>query len=441
MSLTPRSTDGTYDAVSTALAPTGRQRRRVFGPVPSLVLLASIIVSLLAASSAPTPLYPIYQRDWGFSPITTTIVFAVYAIAVLAALLVVGKISDHVGRRPVLLVALTAQAAAMVVLATAGGVPALLTGRIMQGLDTGAAVGAIGAGILDIDRFRGGFLNSLAPPAGTASGALVAGLIVQYLPAPTHLVYYVLLGVYVLQALGVLILRETAGRKPGVRASLTPEIKLPRTVRAPAAIGALAMFTAWSLGGLYGSLSPALISGLVHSSGAIWGGLPFFVLAASGALSVLLLRQKPARVVMLVGMGALVVGMAITLVSVGSGTGGTAQDIGFFIGSAVAGVGFGNGFQGGIRMVAPLAEPHERAGVLSLLYVAAYLGLGVPSVIAGFLVVYVGGVLDTMREYGIAAIVLALISLAALLLTRIPEAAREIRLDSLHVDDQRGDQA
>jgi MFS family permease len=104
-------------------------------------LLASIIVSLLAASSAPTPLYPIYQREWGFSAITTTVVFAVYAIAVLAALLVVGKISDHVGRRPVLLAALTVQAAAMVVLATAGGVP-----------------------------------------------------------APTHLVYYVLLGVYVLQS-------------------------------------------------------------------------------------------------------------------------------------------------------------------------------------------------------------------------------------------------
>jgi MFS family permease len=417
VSLTSRNAAGTHAVVPSAPAPT--RRRRSLGPTASLVLLVSIIVSLLAASSAPTPLYPIYQRDWSFSPITTTIVFAVYAVAVLAALLVVGKISDHVGRRPVVLVALAAQAAAMVVLATAGGLPALLAGRIMQGLVTGAAVGAIGAGMLDIDRLRGGFLNSFAPASGTASGTLIAGLIVQYLPEPTHLVYYVLLGVYALQALCVTMLRETVDRKPGAVASMTPEIKLPRAVRTPAVIGALAMFTAWSLAGLYGPLSPALISGLVHSSSAVWGGLPFFVLTASGALSVLLLRQKPARLVMLLGMSALVVGMAIILVSVGSGTGGTAQDIGFFIGTAVAGVGFGNGFQAGIRMVAPLTAPHERAGVLSLLYVGAYLGLSLPSVIAGFLVVYAGGLLDTMRECGIAAMVLAVVSLAALMLKRV----------------------
>ena len=427
MSLARRNAADMPTAASSALAPTRRRspHRRRLGPTASLALLASVVVSLLAASSAPTPIYPIYQREWGFSPITTTIVFAVYAVAVLAALLVFGKVSDHVGRRPVLLVALAVQAAAMVVVATADGVPALLVGRVIQGLVTGAAVGAIGAAMLDIDRLRGGFLNSIAPASGTASGSLVAGLIVQYLPAPTHLVFYVLFGVYVLQALGVLTLRETVSRKPGAVASMAPEIKLSRSVRAPAAIGALAMFAAWSLGGLYGALSSALISGLVHSSSAVWGGLPFFVLAASGALSVLLLRQKRARAVILLGMCTVVVGMAITLVSVGSGTGGTARDIGFFIGTAVAGVGFGNGFQGGIRMVAPLAEPHERAGVLSLLYVAAYLGLGVPSVISGFLVVYGGGLLDTTREYGMAAIVLAVASLFALLVKRIPEPVRE----------------
>lgn len=96
-------------------------RRRGPGATASLALLASIIVSLLAASSAPTPLYAIYQQHWGFSPITITVVFGVYALAVLISLLVVGKISDHVGRRPVLLAALSAQAAAMVIFATAGG--------------------------------------------------------------------------------------------------------------------------------------------------------------------------------------------------------------------------------------------------------------------------------------------------------------------------------
>jgi MFS family permease len=99
---------------------------------PAMYLLASLIVSLLAASAAPTPLYAIYQAHWGFTPITTTTVFGVYAVAVLAALLTLGRLSDHVGRRPVLLAALAVQAASLLVFATAHGVPGLLAARVIQ---------------------------------------------------------------------------------------------------------------------------------------------------------------------------------------------------------------------------------------------------------------------------------------------------------------------
>jgi MFS family permease len=118
--------------------------RRTLPASAALYLLASIVVSLLAGSSAPTPLYAIYQGQWGFSPITTTIIFGIYAIAVLSSLLVFGRLSDHVGRRPVLLVALAVQMVTMVLFATADGVPALVTARVVQGLSTGAAIAAIG---------------------------------------------------------------------------------------------------------------------------------------------------------------------------------------------------------------------------------------------------------------------------------------------------------
>ncbi|MFG2356486.1 MFS transporter [Streptomyces sp. NPDC048521] len=392
-------------------------RRRALGPIASIGLLASILVSLLAASSAPTPLYAIYQQRWGFTPITITVVFGVYAVAVLVSLLVLGKISDHVGRRPVLLMALIGQALAMVVFVTADGVDALLAARVLQGLSTGAAVGALGAGMLDIDPRRGGFLNSFAPAMGTASGALVSGLIVQYLPAPTHLVYVVLLGVFVLQALAVLALPETISRKPGALASMAPEIKLPKSARTSVAIAAPVLFAVWALTGLYGALGPALTRSLVHSTSVVWGGLPLFVLAAFAALAVVVLRRTATRDVMLLGAGTLVVGVVITLVSIASGTGGPLSATGFFLGAAISGFGFGSGFQGGIRMVIPAVEPHERAGVLSLLYVVCYLGLGVPAVIAGVLVVHGGGLVQTAREYGIAVIVLAVAALAGLLLS------------------------
>ncbi|MEW2470673.1 MFS transporter [Streptomyces sp. NPDC046994] len=380
-------------------------------------MLASILVSLLAASSAPTPLYAVYQRHWGFSPITVTIVFGVYAVAVLVSLLTFGKISDHVGRRPVLLMALLGQALAMVAFITADGVNALLAARVIQGLSTGAAVGALGAAMLDIDPRRGGFLNSFAPAVGTATGALVSGLIVQYLPAPTHLVYFLLLGVFVLQALAVLALRETVSRKPGAVASLAPEIKLPTAARASVAIAAPVLFAVWALTGLYAALGPAISRTLEHSDSVVWGGLPLFVLAGFAGLAILVLRRTATHVVMLIGIVTLVAGVAISLVSIGSGSGGAPSVAGFFLGAAVSGFGFGSGFQGGIRMVIPQVAPHERAGVLSLLYVVCYLGLGVPAVIGGILVVHGGGLVQTAREYGAAVVVLALVALTGLILS------------------------
>lgn len=385
-------------------------RDRRLPPTAALLLLASITVSFLAGSSAPTPLYAVYQGEWGFTPITTTVVFGVYALAVLAGLLTLGKLSDHVGRRPVLLAALAVQAVSMVVFATAEGVPALLVARIVQGISTGAALGAIGAGMMDVNRPRGTVANAVAPGVGTATGALVSGVVVQYLPAPTHLIYLALLALFALQAGGVLLMTETVTRKRGALSSLVPEIKLPRAVRRPVLVAAPVLFAVWALAGLYGSLGPALARDLVGSSSFVFGGLGLFVLAGVAVVSVLALRGLAPRTLMLTSVATLSAGMAVTLVSLAEGSAA-----GFFLGTAVAGVGFGSGFQGGIRMVMPLTEPHESSGVLSLLYVVSYLGMGGPAVLAGFLVVHAGGLLTTAREYGIAVIVLAGIALLGLL--------------------------
>src|SRR5436190_1235298 len=122
-----------------------RPRDRRLSATAAFALLSSLMVSFLAGSSAPTPVYALYQTAWGFSPLTTTIVFGVYAIAVLFALLTVGALSDYVGRRPVLLVTTLVQAGVMLLFAGAGSVTALLVARALQGLATGAAAAAIGA--------------------------------------------------------------------------------------------------------------------------------------------------------------------------------------------------------------------------------------------------------------------------------------------------------
>ena len=387
-------------------------RARLAG-TPALVLLASLVVSLLASSGAPTPLYDVYQRQWGFSPVTITVVFGVYALAVLASLLTLGRLSDYVGRRPVLLAALAVQAAALAVFATAGGVGELMLARVIQGLSTGAALGAIGAGMLDIDRERGALANALSPGIGTGSGALLSALLVQYLPEPTHLVYLVLIAVLAAQAVGVALLRETVATGPVPAAALVPEVRLPRSVRGAMLTATPVLFAAWALAGLYGALGPSLVQSLTGSPSVVTGGLSLTALTAPAVAAVYLLRKAPARTVMLTGVAALVAGVAVTLVALGTGSAGL-----FFVGTAVSGVGFGAGFQGGVRTVVAVAAPHERAGILSLVFTVSYLGMGVPAVAAGFLAVHGAGLDGAARDYGWALIALAALAATDLVRTR-----------------------
>jgi MFS family permease len=379
------------------------------GYLPSSVafyLQVSMLVSLLGASSAPTPLYRVYQSEWGFSPIAITVVFGVYAIAVLGALLTVGSLSDHIGRRPVLLAAIALQVVSLVVFATAGSVGALLVARIVQGLSTGAAIGALGAGLLDIDRAKGTVANGVGAISGTASGALASALVVQFLPAPTHLVYILLIAVFLLQAVGVALMRETATPKAGALQSLRPQLAVPAGARRPLLFVAPALVAVWALAGFYGSLGPTVARVVTGSNSIVLGGLTLFTLAGAAAVTLFVIRSATPRAVLVLGTSALVVGVGITVLAISH-----SSAVGFFVGTAVAGVGFGGGFQGALRTVLPLAHMHERAGVLSTIYVVCYLAMGVPAVIAGFLVVHLG-VLTTARDYGVVVIALAAVALA-----------------------------
>ncbi|QFX86907.1 MFS transporter (plasmid) [Streptomyces sp. SYP-A7193] len=376
-------------------------------------------MSLLAASSAPTPLYATYADTWHFSPITTTVVFGVYAIAVLVSLLVFGRVSDHLGRRPVLLTALALQAVALAVLATAQGVDALLLGRVLQGVSTGGAVGALGAAMLDVDRHRGAVTNAAAPGIGTGSGALLSGVLVQYAPAPTHLVYLLLAGVFAVQGAAVLRMPETVRRTPGARAALVPRVAVPSGLWGTVLAAAPILFATWALAGFYGSLGPALAGRLSGSDSSVVAGLGLFLLTVAATVSAAVLGRVSPRRAMVLGIAVLMAATLAALAAVGA-----ESAPGFFGSTVVAGIGFGAGFQGGLRTVVSRAEPRERAGLMSVLYVVSYLGMGVPSVVAGVLVVHGGGLVPTARLYMWAVLALSAAALVGLLLTsRSPRSA------------------
>jgi hypothetical protein len=365
-------------------------------------LLASITVSFLAGSLAPTPLYPVYQAQWGFSALTVTEIFGIYALALLGSLLVAGRLSDHVGRRPVLIVATLVQAVVMLMFATAGGVGALLLARVVQGLATGAALGAVGAGMLDLDKTRGPLANAIAPPLGSGLGGLLAGLTVHYLPAPTLLVYLVLAVVFVAQALGVIFMAETVSRRAGALASLKPHLSVPAAARGPMLLAAPILVAVWSLAGLYASLVPALLRGAFGLNPSFASGLAAFALAGTGVISILALQRAAPRFVMGYGAFTLLAGTAAVVLSL------PYQSVaGFFLGTMLAGSGFGAGFQGAVRTVVPTAKPHERAGVLSVIFVVSYLAMGIPAVIAGYFVARDGNLLLTAQHYGAMVAMLA----------------------------------
>jgi MFS family permease len=147
-------------------------------PTASFYLLASITLASMAGSAVPTPLYPLYQSLWGLSPVMITVVFGVYALAVLTGLLVAGRLSDHVGRRPVLIAAILAQVMAMLLFAIAASAAGLVLARIVQGLTTGAALSAVGAAMIDLNKSRGTVANAVAPPFGSAIGGIVAAALI-----------------------------------------------------------------------------------------------------------------------------------------------------------------------------------------------------------------------------------------------------------------------
>jgi predicted MFS family arabinose efflux permease len=379
-------------------------------------LVGATLVAFMFAAGAPSPLYVVYQARWGFSAGTLTTVFAVYAIALLLALVTVGALSDHLGRRPVLLAALLIDIAAMVVFVFARDVGWLLVARAVQGVATGAATGTISAYLIDLQPARdprlGALVNSTSPTLGLAFGALGSGVLVQYAPAPTTLVFLVLIVVFAADVVAVALMPETVVRRTGALASLRPRAGVPRRIRPQFLIAAPALVATWALGGLYLSLGPSLASGILGRHNHLVGGLVVFALTGAGATGSALLRDRVPRQVMIGGSLVLALGVVVTLVALG-----TVSTPVFFVGTVIAGFGFGAAFLGAFRSLAGLARPDERAELFAAVYLVSYVAFSIPAIVAGIAVTDLG-LTRTATIYGIVVMVLAVAAAIGLLARR-----------------------
>ena len=398
--------------MSTCIAGPCQQAHTSLSNTATTVMAAITVMTFSACGAAPTPLYHQYQESFGLTPFMLTIIFAAYVVSLLAALLTVGSLSDYIGRRPAVMAALALNIVAMVMFVTADSAWALIAARAVQGFATGLATATLGATILDTDRNRGPVLNSVTAFAGLTAGSLGAAALVTYAPDPRQLVYLVLLALSALEMLILWYMPETVAAKPGAVASLRPHVRVPAQARRALSQVTPVTIASWALGGFYFSLMPSLVRVATGVTVPIVGGLVVAALTFSGAIAVLSLRNVVGARILAGGIPALVFGVTVTLAGVGT------QFVGLMLaGTVISGIGFGAAFAGAMRTVMPLAQAHERAGLLSAFYVEGYLSFSLPAILTGLLAPMTGLPLAAY-VYGTAVIVLAIASRVALVRSR-----------------------
>jgi MFS family permease len=373
--------------------------------------LAVLLSLFLFAASAPSPLYALYAEKWQFSSTTVTLIYAVYAAGALSALLVTGRLSDHLGRRSVVIVALVVQAAAMIAFIRADGVGYLYLGRVLQGIATGIASGALSAWLVDVEPADrpglGSLIAGVALLAGLGCGAFVAALLVQYGPDPMHLIFRALLFIYAIAFVLILFAPDVAARSQGALRSMIPQIRVPEAAKAQFLASMPTSIAIWALAGLFLSLGPALAVALVGSTNRVVGGFVIFLLMGLGAVASAAVRRRDPRTLLIVGSVVVLVGVGVTLAAVA-----VSSPLLLYVGSAIAGIGFGPAFSGVVRALGPLAPPDQRGALFAAMYIVVYVAISVPTIAAGIATTRYG-LTDTTYVYGVVVMALAAATAAA----------------------------
>jgi MFS family permease len=382
--------------------------RRTLSPRIAYALVAAVIGLALFASGTPSPLYETYRELWGFSPVVLTLIYATYAFGVLAALILAGRVSDEVGRRPVLLVALGTLIGATVLFMVADSVIWLFVARGVQGLATGLALGAASASLLDLHPRRDaagvGLTNGVVSAGGMGLGVLVSSVFVELLPAPRVLPYVALFVLFAIAFAGALAMPEPVESRSRPRPRLTPQRpSVPVTVRRPFILASLGVMSSWSIGGLFLSLGPALSANLFHTSNHLVAGITVFTLAGSAAVAQLLFGRTAPWLGASGGSVALAAGLLVIVLAASTDSSAL-----LLIGSVIGGAGFGVAFLGALRALSAAIPPDHRGQVMSAFYIVAYLSLSLPAVLAGILVTPLG-LQSTFEIFGSTIAALALV--------------------------------
>jgi predicted MFS family arabinose efflux permease len=370
----------------------------------------------MMGTTLPTPLYALYRQRFGFSELMITVVFAVYAAGVIAALLLLGRLSDQIGRRRMLLPALGASALSAGVFLLADGLPLLIVGRIISGLSAGIFTGTATATLVDLVpadlRGRATLVAAVANMGGLGLGVLLAGLVSQWAGSPLHLIFWIDLALLVPATLGIWAMPEPVTRTshPRLRARLP---RVPSGLRNVFVRAALAAFAGFAVLGLFTAVAPAFLGQDLGVTNRAAVGLVVFSVFAASTAGQAMLALLPEDMALPAGCVALIAGMALLALSL------AVSSLALLVlASVTAGVGHGLSFRAGLTTLGAGSPAAQRAEVASGFFVVAYIGISLPVIGEGALAQALG-----LRPAGLA-FAAAVAALAAVALTLLATTGR-----------------
>jgi MFS family permease len=406
----PQADQPCADCLGEVVTP-GRSRPAVRRPV-AFWLIAVLFAVAMLGTTLPTPLYVIYQSQWHFSSGTVTVIFASYAAGVLAALLLAGRSSDQVGRRPVLAVALAFSAVSTVVFILAPGLAWLFVGRVLSGLSAGLVTGTATAALTETydgpSSRRASMVATAANMGGLGLGPLIAGLFAQYGPRPTVLVFEVYLAMLAVVAAALYVVPETVTRRRKLDLRFTG-LGIPAAGRSEFIAAGVAGFAAFSLLGLFTALAPSFLGQILHQHSHVISGAVVFAIFGTAAVTQLFLGRFPSRPVIICGLTAFLAALALIVAALSA-----ASMALFLAGTFTGGAAVGAVFIGSLSTANRLAPVQVRGRVVSTYFVFAYLGLAIPVIGVGIASEHVGD----FRAVLVCAIVLAVLSAVSIIGTR-----------------------
>jgi MFS family permease len=340
------------------------------------------LVACFATSASPIPLYPTYRAEDGLTSADLSLSVVAYFVGTITALLVLGRLSNHLGRRPVAVATLVLLAAGAAVLLDVDGVVTLALGRLLMGVGAGLASSTLTAFVVDAAPPRpswlGSVVSSQAPMLGLTVGAIGSGALVELAPWPRALVFVVAIALLVVCVGLVALSPETAQAAPGARASLRPRVEVPRRARPLLPVAAVVLLATWATGAYYQAFVPTLTVDQLGSSDALLVGLVFSAYMAPSVIGAPLGARLTPAIGQRIGMTVFLLGIAALLISL------RADSFALLVAaSAVAGAGQGVAVSATIRVLLHGSTPAERSPLFAAVYLISYSGAAVPSLVSG----------------------------------------------------------